>query len=77
MMLIDLQKTFDTTDHEILPQKLKTIRFSENSIKWSKSDLSERIFLVNIENKLPDFRKISCGGTTGLHFKTLVVPELR
>ena len=77
MMLIDLQKTFDTTDHEILPQKLKTIRFSENSIKWSKSDLSERIFLVNIENKLPDFRKISCGGTTGLHFKTPVVPELR
>ena len=26
-----------------------------------KSFLSERILLVNIENKLSDFRKISCG----------------
>ena len=77
MILIDLQKSFDTIDHEILLQKLKAIRFSENSIKWFKSYLSERIFLINIENKLLDFRKISCGGTTGLHFRTHVVPELR
>ena len=61
MILIDLQKAFDTIDHQILLQKLKQIKFSENTIKLFKSYLSERIFLVNIENKLSDFEEISCG----------------
>ena len=65
MILIDLQKAFDTTDHEILLQKLKVIKFSESTIKWFKSYLSERIFLVNIENKLSDFGEISCRVTQG------------
>ena len=58
MILIDLQKAFDTIDHEILLQKLKAIKFSESTIKWFKSYLSERIFLVNTENKLSDFGEI-------------------
>ena len=61
MILIDLQKAFDTIDHEILLQKLKAIKFSESTIKWFKSYLSERIFLVNIGNKISDFGEISCG----------------
>ena len=61
MILIDLQKAFDTIGHEILLQKLRAIKFSQSTIKWFKSCLSERIFLVNIENKLSDFGKISCG----------------
>ena len=65
MILIDLQKAFDTIDHEILLQKLKAIKFSESTIKWFKPYLFERIFLVNIENKLSDFRKISCGVPQG------------
>ena len=60
MILIDLQKAFNTIDHEILLQKLKAIKFSENTIKWFKSYLSGRIFLVNIGNKLSDFGEISC-----------------
>ena len=65
MILIDLRKAFDTIDHEILLEILKAIKFSESTIKWFKSYLSERIFLVNIENKLSDFGEISCGVPQG------------
>ena len=65
MILIDLQKAFNTIDHEILLQKLKAIKFSESTIKWFKSYLSERIFLVNIENKISHFGEISCGVPQG------------
>ena len=61
MILIDLQKAFDTIDHEILLQKLKAIKFSKNIIKWLKSYLSERIFLVNIENKLLTLERFLAG----------------
>ena len=66
MILIDLQKVFDTIDYEILLQKLKAIRFSESTIAlWFKSYISERIFLAKIEKKLSDFGKISCGVPQG------------
>ena len=70
MILIDLQKAFDTIDHEL--QKLKAIRFSESTIKWLKSYLPERIFLVYIENKLSDFGKISCGVPQGSILRPLL-----
>ena len=59
------QKTFDTINHEVLLQKLKAIRFSEQSIQWFRSYLCDRIFLVETENKLSDFGKISCGVPQG------------
>ena len=65
MILIDLQKAFDTIDREILLQKLKAVRFSKGTLKWFRSYLCERIFLVNIESKLSDFGKISCGVPKG------------
>ena len=34
IILIDLQKAFDTTSHEVLLQKHKAIRFSEQNIQW-------------------------------------------
>ena len=65
MILIDLQKAFDPIDHEILLQKLKAIIFSESIIEWFKSYVSERMFLINIENELSEFGKISCGEQEG------------
>ena len=59
------QKTFDTINHEVLLQKLKAIRFSEQSIQCFRSYLCDRIFLVETENKLSDFGKISCGVPQG------------
>ena len=65
MMLVDLQKAFDTINHKVLLQKPKAIRFSEQSIQWFRSYLRDRIFLVETENKLSDFGKISCGVPQG------------
>ena len=43
--LTNLCLDFLTDKNEILLQKLKGIRFSESTIKWFKSYLSEKIFL--------------------------------
>ena len=34
MVLIDLQKAFDTIDHQILLKKMKYLGFSENTVTW-------------------------------------------
>ena len=61
MILIDLQKAFDTTNYEILLGKLHAIGFSEKTVAWFKSYLSDRTFKVDINNHFSDLSKISCG----------------
>ena len=65
MILIDLQKAFDTINHDILFKKRKAMGFSEECITWFKSYLSERIFFISTENQLPDYGRISCGVPQG------------
>ena len=48
MILIDLQKAFDTIDHDILLQKLYATSFSKHSVNWFRSYLTNRTFLVNL-----------------------------
>ena len=60
MILIDLQKAFDTINHEILLKKLEAIGFPDKCIRWFRPYLYERIFFTEIENRLSDFRKVSC-----------------
>ena len=64
MILIDLQKTFDTINHEILG-KLHAISFSEKTLAWFKLYLSDRAFKVNINNHFSDLSKVSCGFPQG------------
>ena len=61
MILIDLQKAFDTIDHDILLKKLSAIGFSNHTIGWCKSYLSNRLFRVNLENCYSDPSSITCG----------------
>ena len=60
MILIDLQKAFDTINYEILLGKLHAIGFSQKTVAWFKSYLSDRAFKVNINNHFSDLSKISC-----------------
>ena len=48
MILIDLQKAFNTINHDILPQYLYV--FSKHSVNWFRSYLINKTFLVNLGN---------------------------
>ena len=48
MILIDLQKAFDTIDHKILLNKMRYLGFSQSSINWFRSYLTNRTFTVQL-----------------------------
>ena len=59
MVLIDLQKAFDTVDHDILLDKLRAIGVS--SVSWFESYLSNRTQCVDVNGTRSDFLPITCG----------------
>ena len=61
MILVDLQKAFDTLDHTALLQKMECIGFKESVIKWFQSNPSNRKFFVTLENVFLDVGQINCG----------------
>ena len=65
MILIDLQKAFDTIDHEILIAKMEFLGFSKSVILWFKSYLSNRIFKVNLNKTFSEPGKLLCGVPQG------------
>ena len=65
MILIDLQKAFDTINHEILLKKLEAIAFLDKCIRWVWSYLYEQIFFIKIENQLFNFGNVSCSVPQG------------
>ena len=60
MILIDLQKAFDTIDHDVLLQKLYAIGFSKHTVNWFQSYLFNRSFLVNVGNNFSQPASVSC-----------------
>ena len=50
MILIDLQKAFDTISHGILIKKMTFLGFFEETTNWFKSYLKNRKFIVHINN---------------------------
>ena len=65
MILIDLQKAFGTIDHDILLKKVGAIGFSNHTIGWFKSYLSNQLFRVNLGNCYSDPSNITCGVPQG------------
>ena len=65
MILIDFQKAFYTIDHDILLKKVSAVGFSNDTIGWFKSYLSNQLFRVNLGNCYSDSSNITCGVPQG------------
>ena len=65
MVLLDLQKAFDTVDHSILLQELKAIGLEKPAVNWFKAYLSNRLQCVEIGDILSAPANVICGVPQG------------
>ena len=72
MILIDLQKAFDTIDHYISLHKLPLLGFSNEVIDWFRSYLLGRKFHVNVDDKFSTTAELRCSPTM-IHFWTFII----
>ena len=74
MILVDLQKVFETLDHTVLLQKMEYIGFKESVIKWLQSYLSNRKSFVTLENVFSDVGVLWC--STRIYLRAPPVPNI-
>ena len=65
MVMLDLQKAFDTVNHSILLMKLEGLGLGTDILRWFQSYLSGRKQLVDIAGTFSDPRTITCGVPQG------------
>ena len=64
-VFVDLEKAFDTVNHQILLSKLDHYGIRDNALKWLKSYLSNRKQFVNLNGENSKNENISCGVPQG------------
>ena len=65
VVLIDLQKAFDTVNHEILFTKLKAVGVSDDALGWFISYMSDTNQFVEVNGCHSSFQSINCGVPQG------------
>ena len=65
MILIDLQKAFDTIDHSVLITKLRALNFGDETVSWFESYLSNRKFCVSVGQAMSEHGELGCGVPQG------------
>ena len=71
MVLLDLQKAFDTVDHGVLLMKLEAIGLNADSLRWFQSYLSAKTQLVDVHGICSSFANVTLC-PTGFHIGTHV-----
>ena len=65
MVILDLQKAFDTVNHKILTSKLRAMGVSQAAVNWFISYLGGRVQAVEISGVFSEFRSVTCGVPQG------------
>jgi len=65
LVLLDLQKAFDTVNHKILLSKLQCMGFSNSALIWFTSYLTVRTQVCDVEGTLSDPQSVTCGVPQG------------
>ena len=65
MILIDLQKAFDTINHDIRINKMEFLGLSKDVVSWFKSYLLNRKTIVNLKSSFSEPGHLSCGVPQG------------
>ena len=65
MVMLDLQKAFNTVNHAILLDKLKAIGFDKTATRWMQSYLEGRKQVVEVNGTLSPPLSVSCGVPQG------------
>lgn len=65
MVMLDLQKAFDTVDHRILLSKLSAIGFNDIAVRWFESYLQSRTQVVEVGGTLSQPKDVQCGVPQG------------
>ena len=73
MILFDLQKAFNTIDHEIFLDKMAYLAFRKSIILWFKSYLQDRSFTLNIGKEYSNHGYLSCGVPQGSSLGLLIL----
>ena len=65
MVLLDLQKAFDTVDHTILLNKLKWLGADDLTVQWFRSYLTGRTQVTDIGGTMSEPKGVTCGVPQG------------
>ena len=61
VVFLDLEKAFDTVNHNIFLNKLNNFNVSDNSIDWFKDYLTDRELAVTSMGVVSLYLTIACG----------------
>ena len=65
MVLLDIQKAFDTVNYKIMLQNLEAIAFHKSAIVWFESYLCERQQSVEINETILKSMTVTCSVQQG------------
>ena len=65
MVILDLQKAFDTVKHKILTSKLRALGVKQAAVNWIDSYLGGRVQICRNSWSFSEFRSVTCGVPQG------------